>query len=81
MRIEKWINIDQEIEIELSSEDILLTFDNDAESLPSVLRGLNDVATFLKGVSDSKIIEMSSGQRKIIMDFLLTEAKRYPEDA
>ncbi len=57
MRISKWINIDQEVEIDLTSEDIINIIDRDSDSLQNVLWGLGNIATFLKGISDSKIAE------------------------
>ena len=78
MRIIKYINIvSHEVEIDISSEDILQIIDRDSDSLQNVLYGLNNIATFLKGISDSKIAEMNLEQRKCVRDFLLTEAKRY----
>ena len=77
MRISKWVQFDQDVEIDLSAEDIQTIFDNDESSLAYVLYGLNNVACFLKGVSDQKIGEMSEAQRKEVVNFLSTQAERY----
>ncbi len=77
MRISKYIEFCQEVEIDLSSDDITEIIDRDSDSLQNVLWGLNSIATFLKGISDSKMAEMSPEQRKYVRDFLLTEAERY----
>ena len=77
MKIQKWVDYSQEVEIELSAEDIQLIFDSDSDSLPSIFRCLNSVAAFLKGISDGKIEEMDPGQRKVITEFLTTQAARF----
>ena len=77
MRIDKHIDFSQEVEIELSHEDIHLILEESPESMNTVLSCLSSVATFLKGVPESKISEMNDGQRKIIRDFLSSESGRY----
>ena len=77
MRIDKYIDFSQEVEIELSSEDIYLILEEDAESVPVVLRCLNSVATFLKGVPEARIAEMTNEQKTIIRDFLSEQSGRY----
>uniref|UniRef100_A0A6H1ZNW0 Uncharacterized protein n=1 Tax=viral metagenome TaxID=1070528 RepID=A0A6H1ZNW0_9ZZZZ len=77
MKITKFVQFDQEVDIELSSEDVQAIFDSEPDSLPNVLYGLNTVATFLKGVSDSKIAEMTDGQREVVSKFLSTQSDRY----
>ena len=77
MKITKYINFSQSVDIDISSDDISEIFDRDSSTLPYVLYGLNSIATFLKGVSDLKIAEMTPEQRKVIRDFLFSEGKRY----
>ncbi|HEA68602.1 MAG TPA: hypothetical protein ENI07_17525 [Desulfobacterales bacterium] len=77
MKIDKYIDFSQEIEIELSSEDIYLILSEDAESVPVVLQCLNSVASFLKGVPEARIAEMTNEQKTIIRDFLSEQSGRY----
>ena len=77
MKVYKYIEISQEVEIDLSSEDIKTIFDSDGDSLDDILRGLNGLACFLRGVSESKIAEMTQGQREVVGKFLSIEAERY----
>ena len=79
MRIHKFIDISQEIEIELSSEDICLILEEDPESVVTILRNLNSVATFLKGIPASRIIEMTKEQRAAVRMLLWMESNRYIE--
>jgi len=77
MRIDKFIDFSQEVEIELSSDDINLILQEDSACLSIVLSNLNSVASFLKGIPSDIINELSDGQRKIIKEFLINESERY----
>ena len=77
MRINKYIDIRQEIEIELTVEDITLTLENSGEGLSATLRELNDVVVFLKGIPHSIIVEMSNEQKEVISTFLSEQANRF----
>lgn len=79
MKIDKWVEFSKEIEIELSTEDIYLILEEGADSLTVILRCLNSVAKFLKGVPDSKISEFTDGQRSMIRDFLSEQSKRWEQ--
>ncbi|KKL45017.1 hypothetical protein LCGC14_2359870 [marine sediment metagenome] len=79
MRIDKFIDFSQEVEIELSSDDISLILREDPESLNAILSNLNSVATFLKGVPSERIGELSDWQREVIAAFLTSQANRYKE--
>ena len=76
MRIEKYINIEQEVEIDLTSEDIQMVF-SEGDSVPHILLELNQVAGFLRGISDGKINEMVESSKMVICEFLTEQAKRY----
>lgn len=76
MRIDKYISIEQEVEINLSPEDIQMIF-SENDSLPHILQGLNSVAGFLKGISDDRINEMPESTKLLIYKFLAKESVRY----
>ena len=77
MKITKFVQFDTEVEIDLSSEDVQTIFDSEHDSLSYVLYGLNNVATYLKGISSAKIAEMSNSQKEVVRNFLLTQSERY----
>ncbi len=77
MRIKKWINIEQEVDIDLTSEDICGIYTLDPESVDSILRAVNDVVCFLRGIPSGKIAEMSDSTRTLISEFFLEQSKRY----
>ena len=79
MKIKKFVQFDKEIEIDIDSEDIQTVFDSDDNSLPHILYHMNDVATFLKGISDQKILDLGSERKKAVAAFLLSQAERYKE--
>lgn len=76
MKITKFISIEQEVEIDMTAEDIQIVFSK-GNYLPDVVYGLNAIATFLKGIPDCRIEEMTNGQREIVSGFLSKEANRY----
>lgn len=77
MRIRKFIDIQQEIEIDLSAEDIMLVLDRDGDSERHMLRCLNEVACFLNAISDKQIKSMNASQKKAIHEFLFSQSMRY----
>ena len=77
MKITKSVQFDQEVEIDLSSEDIQTIFDSEHDYLNYIIYGVNRVATYLKGISAAKIAEMSKEQKETVRAFLLTQAERY----
>ena len=76
MRIEKWIDIAQEIEFDLSVEDIKFVF-SQAEGVSHLLYNLNQVAVFLKGLPQEKIAEIKPGSRAEIYILLIEAAERF----
>ena len=77
MRIQHYLKFSDYVNISLSSEDIRLIYDSDPDSLPLLLENLDKVICFLRGVSDAKIKEMNSAQRKFVVDFLTKQATRF----
>jgi hypothetical protein len=79
MRIEKWIDFSQNVEISISAEDIANCFDTSprSESVMAALSLINDTATVYNGLSDSIIDSMSAVHHKTIREFLLKAAGRF----
>jgi len=66
MRIEKFVEFSQEIEIELTSEDIRLILE-ESETLRGLLSNISIIMRFLKVIPDKLIKELSSEHKKIIL--------------
>ena len=77
MRIKKWIDIEQEIDVDISVEDITVALAEDPDTTTRIMNGLNQAAEFMKGISDEMIGEMRVAQRIIIGQFLEKQADRY----
>lgn len=78
MKIVKYINIEQEVELHLSPEDICLIL-KEAGSPRDVLVGLNTISTYLEGIPNSLISQLKTEQKVIITDLFLKQAKRFKE--
>jgi len=77
MKIEKFESVDVSVTVDVSAEDIASHIFSESESLPSVLRALNNVACALKGIPDERIAEMTDVQREMVETFLREQAARY----
>jgi hypothetical protein len=76
MKIKTWIEIGQDVEIDIGPEDILAVY-SEGDTLPYILYNLSRIDEFLRGVSDERIAEMTPGQREIISGRLGTQAQRF----
>ena len=82
MRVKTWVNIEQEVEVDVSARDILNAFAEDEEepALYYIQRTINNYASFCMRIPDERIAEMSPGARKTIRDWFITQADRYKEE-
>lgn len=91
MRVSKWVDMGQEVEIEIGMEEIraalsecfaVVTDDRLGEEGPNraeVAYALNSVGTFLNALTIEHIGKLNSAQRETIRIFLLTQAERFKE--
>jgi hypothetical protein len=94
MRIRKWVDIGQDIDIDIGLDDIRcamaeafqnVTQDRLGEPGPNraeIMMTFNDIAIFLKAVTNAQISMMTLGQIDTIHRFLTTQAERFkiPEE-
>lgn len=66
-----------EAEVTISAEDIAAELGGSTDTLPDILRGLNNIAQFLRAIPDARIAAMTDVQRSVITQFLTKEAVRY----
>jgi hypothetical protein len=90
MKITKWVDMGEEVEVEVSTEDIRAAL---AESfaevtkdllgeLPStfpVVSALSDIGKFLRALSDEQIALLNPAQRRVVGQFLAEQAARFRE--
>ena len=64
MKIKKWVKFEDEIDIELTPEEISFCFAENGDPERDALYNLNQIASFLKGIPDSIIDEFLDGQKE-----------------
>jgi len=91
MRVTKWVDLGQEVEIEIGADDIRLalaeafanvTNDRLGEEGPNraeIAYTLNSIGAYLKAMTAEHIALLTSAQRETIKLFLTEQAKRYEE--
>lgn len=89
MRISKWVDMGQEVYVEICADDIraalseafeCVTYDRLGEPGPmrhDVTSALNHIGAFLNGMADSHIALLTDGQRATIEKYLLNASKRF----
>ncbi len=79
MKVTKYISVDTEVEVDIRPEDFLTSICGTADSLPTALMALNNIAGILKGISDGIIKSLNPEQRNIVFKFLIEQANRYAD--
>ncbi len=89
MKISKWVDMGQEVEIDIDVDDIHsalaeafsnITEDRLGEEKPTtrdVLRVFNTIAQFLKAITDEQIAGMAPVPAGVVATFLDLQAQRY----
>lgn len=80
MKIEKFIELSDHVEIELSKEDIQIFFldDEDYQDKAAILlNNVNSIASFLNAVPGKIIKELTEQQKEVISDFFTEQAERF----
>jgi hypothetical protein len=80
MKIPKMVTVEQEIEVEVTTEDIACCIAEETDSQRSVLLGINNCAKFLKAVPDGMIAGLNDKQREVIATFLREQAGRFVQN-
>lgn len=88
MRISKWVDMGQEVEIEIGADDIRLALAEafattsggvlgEVPTKHDVTRSLNSIGAYLNAMTEEHIAKLSAGERKIIGEFLAKNAARF----
>lgn len=76
MKILKYITVETETEVDVSSEDIAAAFAETPEGHRHALAGINNAAAFIKAITPEMIAEMG-GARPTIAKFFREQAERF----
>jgi signal recognition particle GTPase len=79
VKIRKWVESSQEVDVDVCLEDVQQMIYEADLSTRAVLEMLNRIGLCLKAVPGEIIREFNEAQRKVIRDFLAEQAKRYAE--
>lgn len=90
MKVSKWVDFGQEVEVELSMEDVRAALneafyevtreDRLGEPGPTngeVMMAFNNIGGFLRALTGQQIAQMKPTQREVIGKFLAEQATRY----
>jgi hypothetical protein len=77
MKISKWIQVEQEVEVEVSAEDIASAFAEDPYTSRQALVAINNFAQVLKGLTPDMIEDMGAPARTTIAAFFTEQAARF----
>ena len=77
MKVTTWINFDQEVDVEVSADEIIAALIGGTSSGQDVLRGLNNAVSFLVEIPDKLIAEMKVEHRDVVALRLREQAGRF----
>lgn len=77
MIVRKWVELSEEVEVNVSPEDVLRELWIEPESVPQILNAVNRVAGVMNAIPQERIDEMTPGQREVIRDFLSSMAAKF----
>ena len=77
MKVTTFISIEQEVEVDISTEQIINALLADTDSLHTCLQGINNLSKFLRAIPASILHEMKPGSRALIASFFATQATRF----
>jgi hypothetical protein len=93
MRVRKWVDFGQEVDVEIGMEDVRaalsesfgeVTQDRLGEPGPNrgeLTSALSHIATFLRALTAEHIALLNAEQRKVVKGFLSDSAERFSEAA
>jgi hypothetical protein len=81
MRVKKWVEVEAEVEVNISGEDVARMLGIELpDRVKTVMMGMNNIACFMKAIPDAVIAEMSAENRAIIKKFLSEQVVRYSDE-
>ena len=83
MKIHKLINVETEVEVNVTAEDIAnaIADCDEFDRVNIVLYGINNIGAYMKAIPDSVVAEMNDAQKQVVAKFLNDQARRFmPND-
>jgi hypothetical protein len=77
MKVSKSISMEHEFEFDITWEEIAASLHEESDRPGAALRGLNNCASLMRGITPEAIAEMNPTQRQIISNFLAAQSLRY----
>jgi hypothetical protein len=77
MKIPKSITVETEVEVDISTEDILTHLQAEPLTETQLLTAVNNVARFLNLVPDALIANLKPGAKETISNFFLKQSQRF----
>ena len=78
MKITKLINVETEVEVHVTAEDIAhAIMEPDTDRLHAVMYGINNIGAYLKAIPDEVLAEMNHSQKQTVAKFLHDQAHRF----
>ncbi len=77
MIVKKYVQVETEIEVDVTMDDFIASLPTNSETVFFILRGYNNIASFMMRIPDKLINELKEDERKLIASFLHKQAKRF----
>lgn len=81
LRVTKWIEVETEVSIPIDASDIAAALGGESDTPRAAMMCLGSVATFMKGLSDEVIAQMTDENRARVRDFLQEQSQRFAPPA
>lgn len=77
MKVKTWVEFSEEVEVEVSVEDMVAAFSDFPEPNETWLRIINRLASLLNRLPDDEIAKWKLTHQELIADFLMKQATRF----
>jgi hypothetical protein len=84
VRVKTWVELSDEVEVEVSSAQIVEAMLDDVEDRPSgftIKRYFNNFAVFLNGLTAEQVNALEPNVREVIHSFCVQQAARFANSA
>jgi hypothetical protein len=76
MRITKWVDCSQQMEIDIGPQDISVIFTDNPDDVKEWVRQVNDIATFMIGTPTKTLEKLTKKQVEMIGRFFREQGER-----
>ena len=76
MKITKYIEIAQEVEVDISADDLIIILE-ETGSVVHLLRQLNEIGAFIRDVPKRLVDQLKPMEKEMIYNFFIDQMERY----